>query len=600
MLASDDTAKSGELSRAYPLHWLVWHNHFRELLAELESAKHDIEKVDPRGRTALHLAVALDHLECTSALLRHGANANAENASNWTVTHEAVSSGDPELLQRVLQYRDYQRYLARTRGVPRLLKALSEAPDFYIEMKWEFTSWVPLVSRMCPKDTYKVWKSGSRVRIDTTLLGFDNNKWETGSRSYVFVGEGNKASIMEIDHDARLVYTESMRDVSIATPDLDLLLPTEAQVSARLTSPIVTSYLNTDRIEFERNKTGLWGWRSDKTEAVNSYECKVFSASNVEFITKSRTEHLSDQDKQKKKRAVTVTPLESFLGIAEQLGTVHGTTSGVVSDDIHNPCSITALEYFDTNVNLGDRDIGRPIEQTAKMQKFKCTLSLSESYPLSLPEQVLPIIDLMAVNNAHFRKLKDFITLQLPSGFPVKIEIPIFHILTAKITFGNIYGLDKPISGVTAVGDAKDGPVSCIVEDSVFEPPPNYRRIGEGHHEERRTYDDDDELLQFAIQQSIFDNGPSSEQPDVIDPSQLPALPSLPTEQRTSSHPSLHAHRTQAFTGAELAADFDMQLQLALAMSENESEEVQQRRHDLEREEEEQLRRILELSLTEK
>lgn len=35
--------------------------------------------------------------------------------------------------------------------------------------------------------------------------------------------------------------------------------------------------------------------------------------------------------------------------------------------------------------------------------------------------QVLPIIDLMAATNAHFRKLREFITLQLPAGFPVKI-----------------------------------------------------------------------------------------------------------------------------------------------------------------------------------
>lgn len=32
-----------------------------------------------------------------------------------------------------------------------------------------------------------------------------------------------------------------------------------------------------------------------------------------------------------------------------------------------------------------------------------------------------PIIDLMAISNAHFAKLRDFITLKLPPGFPVKI-----------------------------------------------------------------------------------------------------------------------------------------------------------------------------------
>lgn len=33
----------------------------------------------------------------------------------------------------------------------------------------------------------------------------------------------------------------------------------------------------------------------------------------------------------------------------------------------------------------------------------------------------MPIIDLMAISSSHFAKLKDFIQMQLPSGFPVKI-----------------------------------------------------------------------------------------------------------------------------------------------------------------------------------
>jgi ankyrin repeat protein len=40
--------------------------------------------VDPRGRTPLHLAVTLGHLESVRVLLRHDANANAENSRYWT------------------------------------------------------------------------------------------------------------------------------------------------------------------------------------------------------------------------------------------------------------------------------------------------------------------------------------------------------------------------------------------------------------------------------------------------------------------------------------------------------------------------------------
>ena len=58
------------------------------------------------------------------------------------------------------------------------------------------------------------------------------------------------------------------------------------------------------------------------------------------------------------------------------------------SDEMYNPCHITPEEYFDERVNLESRDIGRPIEQTTKTQKFKAQLWLCEEYPLSLPEQV--------------------------------------------------------------------------------------------------------------------------------------------------------------------------------------------------------------------
>lgn len=34
-------------------------------------------------------------------------------------------------------------------------------------------------------------------------------------------------------------------------------------------------------------------------ETVNGRECKVFSASNVELVTKTRSEHLSQEDKSK-------------------------------------------------------------------------------------------------------------------------------------------------------------------------------------------------------------------------------------------------------------------------------------------------------------
>ncbi|XP_025155832.1 ankyrin repeat domain-containing protein 13D isoform X1 [Harpegnathos saltator] len=626
------------IRKNYPLHWLVWHNSYVELDKELSTNQHDIEKHDNRGRTPLMLAVTLGHTDSTTVLLHHEANVNTENTQGWSVVQEAVGTGNPELLQIVLARRDYQRYCNRVAGIPELLHKLKQAPDFYVEMKWEFTSWVPLASRMCPSDTYKVYKQGSNVRIDTTLLGFDHANWQRGNRSYVFKGQtasnppvaircersyvfsmgghhtDDGATMMEVDHETRKVYVEHMK--LIGDDNIQLMEPSEEGVIARLTNPIVTTYIDTDKISFERNKAGLWGWRSDKSEMINGHECKVFSASNVELITKTRLEHLSEADKARARAPRT--PLQSFLGIAEQQ---QDNCSAIVTSEeynnIGNPSNITAEEYFDSDVDLNGRDIGRPKEVNTKIQKFKATLWLSEEYPLSLQEQIMPIVDLMAISSSHFAKLKDFIQMQLPAGFPVKIEIPLFHILNARITFGNIFGLDQEVSHVGHLQETNR--ITCLVDDICFEVPSGYVKLG-AEVRTQFSIEEEDDLLQFAIQQSLLEAGSERDEVDIWEAlkAQKPSRPTTPNmsseEERQlqrAIQASLVLYQETTAGSAESTADSATvnenedsdslegateQLRLALKLSEQQQIEEEQRRLL----EEETFRQVLELSLTDK
>lgn len=52
----------------------------------------DVERLDPRGRTPLELAVCLGHLESTRVLLRHSSDPTHCNAQGWTSECFAVAS----------------------------------------------------------------------------------------------------------------------------------------------------------------------------------------------------------------------------------------------------------------------------------------------------------------------------------------------------------------------------------------------------------------------------------------------------------------------------------------------------------------------------
>ncbi|XP_065201096.1 ankyrin repeat domain-containing protein 13D [Planococcus citri] len=512
--------KTEEVAELYPLHTLVWCNNAEVLHEKLTENKDDIEKKDPRGRTPLMLAITLNHFDSALVLLEHGANCNTET-NGWSAVQEATVTGNRELIKLIIERRNYQRKCNQFGGIPQLLLKLKEAPDFYVEMKWEFTSWMPLVTRMCPSDTYRVFKQGSKVRIDSTLMGFEELKWLRGNSSLIFQANDNFGAMIELDHNTQKVYYD--RRSFVAPDDVSQVKDGSETLKARMTNPIVSSYIDTEKISFERSKSGVWGWRQDKTETINGYPCKVFSASNVELITKTRMEHLQPEDKDKFQNNGNV--LQNILGFGEKDEDTHQECQS--SDDPETGGNVTLHEYFTEGFDLQGRDIGTPKDLSTKIRKFKANLWLCKDYPLSLQEQIMPIVDLMATSSSNFAKLKDFIEMQLPAGFPVKIEIPLFHVLNASVTFDNIFAAERPVTGVTMIRDEER--LMCDIDESLFEPPSHYTFIDL----RKRSLEEEDDLLQYALQNSfIGDTEYDRDQVDVWEvlQAQRSRSPSIPAD----------------------------------------------------------------------
>ncbi|KAG0239995.1 Ankyrin repeat domain-containing protein 13C [Actinomortierella wolfii] len=282
-----------------------------------------INHLDHRNQSPLHLAIMLNRKEMVELLLSSGANPMIRSGLGWTPRQEATSLGDRKLI--ALLTRHYHRTMSgsfRERATGLVKKLSQDLDQFYFQLQWEFQCWVPFVSHLCPNDTYHIWKKGHSVRMDTSLgtdeekiqlqkqslftlglaltpiflvslvdtelVGFENLKWIRGHISIIFhVDPVEGPELVLVDRVKKIVQrlarsTDEEKD----KPSV----PTEEEVEREVATNVPTS-----AISFTRAKTGLWGYRTPKTEKVGQYECSVWKMEGIEFRTRTRTEHLKDE-----------------------------------------------------------------------------------------------------------------------------------------------------------------------------------------------------------------------------------------------------------------------------------------------------------------
>ena len=69
------------------------------------------------------------------------------------------------------------------------------------------SNFIPFVKNITPSDTYKIYKQGSKIRLDMTLIGFRKFKCLRGNLSVIFKGRGqeNEGELFVIDHEMKSV-----------------------------------------------------------------------------------------------------------------------------------------------------------------------------------------------------------------------------------------------------------------------------------------------------------------------------------------------------------------------------------------------------------
>ncbi|KAG8248501.1 Ankyrin repeat domain-containing protein 13C [Homalodisca vitripennis] len=346
----------------------------------------------------------LGRKECVHLLLAHGAPVKVKNNAGWSPLAEAISYGDRQTISSLVRKLKQQAREQMEERRPNLVAALHQMGDFYMELKWDFQSWVPLVSRILPSDICRIHKRGSSIRLDTTLVDFNDMRWERGDITFLLNGEVKPSqSLAVLDNKAclfqRVRYEETEMEI-------------EDEVDILMSSDILAAQMSTKSITFTRAQTG-WIFREDRKELVGPFQSEFYIINGMLLESRKRREHLSEEDLQKNKAI-----MESLTK-----GNTHGLdTNGepVRRLSLTPPpqSHITWDEYI--SAPIGDPPtLGREMVHKESSKAFKATVAMSPDFPLSV-DMLLNVLEVITPFK-HFNKLREFVQMKLPPGFPVKI-----------------------------------------------------------------------------------------------------------------------------------------------------------------------------------
>uniref|UniRef100_A0A3Q2PG04 Ankyrin repeat domain-containing protein 13C-like n=1 Tax=Fundulus heteroclitus TaxID=8078 RepID=A0A3Q2PG04_FUNHE len=386
----------------FPVHECVFKGDVRRLSSLIRT--NSIAQKDVHGKP-----------ECALLLLAHNAPVKIKNAQGWSPLAEAISYGDRQMITAILRKLKQQSRENVEEKRPKLLKALREVRITQLCDSNRFLSVpVPLLSRILPSDACKIYKQGINIRLDTTLIDFNDMKCQRGDLSFIFNGDAPPAqSFVVLDNEAK-VYQRIHHEESE--------METEEEVDILMSSDVYSATLSTKSITFSRSQIG-WLFREDKTERVGNFMADFYAVNGLVLESRKRREHLSEEDILRNK------------AIMESLS-----KGGSISEQNFEPARRQSLTAPAPNTISWEEYITAEHGKCVSVlmckeskKNFKATVAMSQDFPLGI-ESLLNVLEVIAPFK-HFNKLREFVQMKLPPGFPVKLDIPVFPTITATVTF---------------------------------------------------------------------------------------------------------------------------------------------------------------------
>ena len=373
--------------------------------SEPELLKQILSQVDFRGNTPVLLCIILHYNKNDSIynkilqlLLENGANFKLKNKNQWTPLSIAISYGDKEMVEILYRFyllRREEKLRSKSLLVANYFKGMK---DFYVELKWKVK--IPLLSFLCPNDTFKITKFGSNTRADFTFVDYKRLSVVRKQLSYFLkLNENTKAlDVLRVDREKKEYYDpfENLDEEEIQLVLKDLMNKNRMNGSFK----ILECKLEENNSFFDKNKKIF--------EEIHGFQAQQYTLNLNVRLDQNPTEIIEYID-------------------------------------------LNADNYLDENKNIiknvksfGDKDLGKGLQdglhikndtvikglkELEKEKKMKATVWVVHNSPIN-SEDAVHLLESIASANEFMDKVLEFFhhpdiqKIIDTNGFPIKVEIP--------------------------------------------------------------------------------------------------------------------------------------------------------------------------------
>jgi len=464
----------------YPVHQAIFNSNLR-LLSKL--LKQEIEGVffthknaiDQCGNTPLMLAVKLGNVDAVKILsdlytcpkMRPlPALMNAKEiaiAMKHQVIIKIIMSSNQKIKQQFFE-----------ENKQAIFKVLEQLPDFKVDLNLTCDSnWFPVFSSVAPSDTYKIFKQGSNLRLDMTLLGLQKFNLIKGNITVLYKGRNSskeqQGELLIVDNKAQTVHNVFNRnqEQKVNSQIHDIL--TGKQILKQYQTHSVSTMIETDRqqnpIFKQINDYDCQKWMLKSRYTMTKYQMNLSQIDQIkgfksfdQYITALSTDFLTliltqiqsgAHNTYKDKQQAPLTSRPNNLGGTVNMDQNRGLTSRdntQFKKDMghHNPQMHTQEDQPESQIfsNMRSTQFSQNkqiIIKKSTQKSIAANLWLSNTYPFDI-EQFLPLIHVLAFCSKQIRQFNKFLLkYPLPKGcFPVEARIPLLMTMEAVFSFKNL------------------------------------------------------------------------------------------------------------------------------------------------------------------